>query len=172
MRKGLGHQDRRRTVPTAHISDIRAGTELVDDAVECWQPLLHQMSGVAGTEEPQTAGEQPLVVGMPADPVAAAERVNKHVVVRVAGRDGLERAAQEHRTLLVGDDHRLLGGQFEGVVVRVVGDVSAGRLIGEPLPHVPLGRSRPLCQRRRREGPCTGHRLVQTQPIAEVQHEP
>jgi hypothetical protein len=42
--------------------------ELVDHAVERGQPRVDEVGGVAGTEQPHDAGEQPLVVGVPADP--------------------------------------------------------------------------------------------------------
>jgi hypothetical protein len=124
------------------------------------------VGGVAGTEEPHDPGEEPVVVGVPADSCAGAEGVDEHVVIGVAGSDGLERAGEEDRAILVGNDHGVLGGQLVGARGRVVDDVPAGGLIGEPFAHVALGCTGPLCQRGRGDRPGVGHRLVQAQPVA------
>jgi hypothetical protein len=166
------HDDRGRAVPAADVGDGRAGPQLVDHAVERRQPLGDQVGGVAGPEEPLDPGEQPRVVGVPADPGAGAERVDDQVVVGVAGGDGLERAGQEDRAVLVGEDHGVLGGQVVGAVGRVVADVATGGLVGEPFAHVALGRAGPLRERGRGDRPGSGHRLVQAQPVAQVQQQP
>lgn len=116
------------------------------------QPLADQVGGVAGTEEPQHAGEQPAVVLVPAHAGPGAERVHEPVVIGVAGRDRLERAGQEDRAVLVGEHHGLLRGQLEGAVGRVVGDIAAGRLVAEPLPYVPFGGAGARGQRGWRHG--------------------
>ena len=71
-----------------------------------------------------------------------------------------------------GDHHGLLGGQFVRALGRVVDDVAAGGLVAEPFADVPLGGAGPLGQRGRRDRPGAGHRLVQAQPVAEVQQQP
>jgi hypothetical protein len=107
----LGHDDRGGAEPAPDVGHARPRPQLVHHPVQRGQPLAHQVGGVAGPEEPQHAGEQPVVVLPPADPGAGAERVHEQAVVGVAGRDGLEGAGQEHRALLVGDHHGLLGRQ-------------------------------------------------------------
>jgi len=128
--------------------------------------------GVTGPEEPQHAGEQPVVVLVPADPGAGAERVREPGMVGVARRDDLERAAQEDRAVLVGDHHGLLGRKLVGAVGRVVGHVAAGGLVAEPLADVPFGGAGAGGQRGRRDRPGARHRLVKAEPVADVQQQP
>ena len=167
----LRHEDRGSAEPAPHIGHARPGPQLVHHPVQGGEPLAHQVGGVAGAEEPQHAGEQPVIVLVPADPGAGAERVHEPAVVGVAGRDDLERAGQEDRAVLGGDHHGLLGRQLEGAVGRVVGHVAAGRLVAEPLTDVPFGGAGAGGQRRRRDRAGARHRLVQAEPVADVQQQ-
>jgi hypothetical protein len=94
--------------------------QLLDHSVAGRQPAVDQVGGMTWTEQPLNAGEQPLVMGMPADPGAGA------------GGDGLEGAGAKHRALLVGGHHGLLCGQLVSALGRVVGDIAAGDLIVQP----------------------------------------
>ena len=170
--EGLRHDDRGGAQPAPHVGHARPGPQLVHHPIQRGQPLAHQVRGVAGAEEPQHAGEQPVVVLVPADPGAGAECVREPGVVGVAGRDDLERAAQEDRAVLVGDHHGLLGRELVGAVGRVVGYVAAGRLVAEPLTDVPLRGTGAGGQRGRRDRPGGRHRLVEAEPVADVQQQP
>src|SRR5258708_5501161 len=66
----------------------------------------------------------------------------------------------------------MLGRQLERASRWAVGDVAAGRLVGEPLTDVSLRGPGPLSQHRRSDRPGTCHRLVQAQPVADVQQQP
>ncbi len=69
--EGLGHDDRRGTVPTSHVRDVPACFELGHHAVECRQPLGHQMGVVAGPEEAFTAFVHVVHVLVPPEAIAA-----------------------------------------------------------------------------------------------------
>jgi hypothetical protein len=168
----LRHDDRGRAEPASDVGDVRPPLQLLDHAVQGRKPLADEMGGVAGPEEPQDTGEQPVVVLLPADPRSGAERVHEDVVVGVARGDALEGAAQEHRAVLIGDHHGLLGRQLEGVVHRVVADVAACRLVAEPLTDVSLIGSGPRRERVRRDRPGARHRPVEAKAVADMQQQP
>src|SRR5258705_12717781 len=69
----LGHQDCRHAVPASDICDAPSGVELLDDTVECGQPVRHQACVVPGPEEPFGASEQARVVLSPFHACAASE---------------------------------------------------------------------------------------------------
>ena len=170
--EGLRHDDRRGAEPAPDVGHARPGPQLAHHPVQGGEPLAHQVGGVAGAEQPQRAGKQPVVVLVPADPGAGADRVREPAVVGVAGRDDLERAAQEDRAVLVGEHHGLLGRQLEGAVGRIVGHVAAGRLVAEPLTDVPFGGTGAGGQRGRGDRAGARHGLVETEPVADVQQQP
>ena len=144
--------------------------QLVRHPVEGREPGLHQVRLVAGPEQPQCPGVQPLVVGAPVDALARRERANERVVVDVAGRDRLEGTGEEHRPL-VGQHERVLGTELEGSVVGVVPDVAAGGLVAQPLADVPLVRAGALGQVGRRHRPRTRHRPVEPEAVTQVHHQ-
>ena len=166
-----GHDDGGCAEPAPDVGHARPRLQLVHHPVQGGQPVTHQVGGVAGAEQPQHAGEQPVVVISPADPGAGAERLENRPWSGRGG-DGLEGAGQEDRAVLVGDHHGLLGGQFEGAIDRVIDDVAASRLIAEPLTDVPLRGAGPRGQGRGRDWPGARHRLVEAEPVADVQQQP
>ena len=70
-----GEQDRGRAEPAADVGDLGAGPELVLHVVERGDPGRDQVGDVAGTEELLAAGEDLLVVLVPAHAAAGAERL-------------------------------------------------------------------------------------------------
>jgi hypothetical protein len=170
--EGLRHDDRGRAVPAPEVGHAGPRLQLVRHPVQGGQPLAHQVGAVAGPEEPHHAGEQPVVVFLPADPGAGAERVREQAVVGVAGGDGLVGAGQEDRAVLVRDHHGLLRGQLEGLIGRMVDDVAAGHLVAEPLADVSFGGTGARGQLRRADRPGPRHGLVQAEPVADVEQQP
>ena len=165
-----GHDDRGGPEATADVGHPGPRLQLVHHPVEGREPGLHQVRLVAGPEQPQRPGVQPLVVGAPVDALAGRERADERVVVDVAGRDRLEGTGEEHRAL-VGQHERVLGTELEGPVVGVVGDVAAGGLVAQPLADVPLVRAGALGQVGRRHRPRPGHRPVEPEAVAQVHHQ-
>ena len=110
------------------------------------QPLGDQLVAERGPEEALEADEQPGVVLVPAEALAAGVAVRQLVDGRPHRGEHLEAGGHEGRAVLVGQDQRVLGGQREGLRGRVVGHVAGGRLRGEPLAHVALGVAEPLRQ--------------------------
>src|ERR1700730_5817122 len=125
------------------------------------------MRAVARAKEPLSSGEKAMVVFVPPDSFAGSEGVRYLRHVLHGGFYNLEKAWQEHGTALVSECKRLLGGQCESAGRRVVGDESSRSLRREPLANIPLGRSRLRSDLRRghRSGP--GHRLGETDSIAD-----
>jgi hypothetical protein len=77
-------------VTAADVGDARARLELLDDAVERGQPRRDEVARVARAEEPLRALEQAVVVLVPSDAGAAAERLGDLGLVVDDGGDELE----------------------------------------------------------------------------------
>jgi hypothetical protein len=120
-------------VAAADVGDPGAGQEALVDAVQRRDPALDQVSGVAGTEEPLAALEDPVVVQVPAHADAGADRGGHHGLVADAGGGQLEGAGHERGAALVGQRERLLVGEVVATVRRVVAEISAGGLPRQPL---------------------------------------
>ena len=76
--------------------------------LERGHPFGDQVGPVAGAEEPLRAAEEAVVVLVPAHSLAGAERLQDPVLVRVEGRDQLERTEDVDGAVLVGERERLL----------------------------------------------------------------
>ena len=126
------------------------------------QPLGDEQVAERRTEEPLEADEQPRVVLVPAETLAAGVPVRQLVDGRPDRGEHLEARGHERRAVLVGQDQRVLGRQGERLRGRVVGHVAGGRLRGQPLPHVALGVAERAAPARRwccpdgPPGPATG----------------
>ena len=147
--------------PQPTSAAVATGAEPGVDAVELRDPFGHEVSLVAGAEQPLGADEETAVVFVPSDTASGAERVHERVGVDVGRHDAGEAAGQERRAVLVGERERLFGRELVGPRRRVVGDVAAGGLVVEPFAHVPLvgpglrRERRPASPVRRRPSPCT-----------------
>src|SRR5690606_6994546 len=71
---------------------------------------------------------------------------------------------------LVGENHRLLGGQFVGIAGRVVDDIATGRLAIEPFAHIALCTSGPLGDLAGSHRAGIPHRAVEAALVAEADH--
>ena len=58
----------------ADVGDARAGTKLCLRALKRWNPVLHEMCGIAVAEYPVGKPVEPRVVLFPADTLAGLER--------------------------------------------------------------------------------------------------
>ena len=81
-------------------------------------PVVDQARAVAGAEEPLGAGEQAVVVLVPADALAGAEGLGGVSSSAQALATKLESAEHERRRVLVGEQQRVLGRQGERAGVR------------------------------------------------------
>ena len=109
-REGLGHDDRRGAVAAADVRHARPRLQLLDDALERGQPAAHQVLAVAGAEEDLRAGEETVVMIVPVQARAAAERLGKAVLVGEERRQDVVRTEQVELALIVGKRHRCSGG--------------------------------------------------------------
>src|SRR5690606_41610258 len=80
---------------------------------------------------------------VPGHAIARAECVEHPVLVEPYGSGDVPRRRDENGAVLVGENHRLLGGQFVGIAGRVVDDIATGRLAIEPFAHIALCTSGP-----------------------------
>ncbi len=151
----------------ADVRDPGAGRELVEHAVERRQPGVHQVRQIAGPEKSLSAGEQVVMVLVPAKALARAEALGYLRLVLDGGRHQLKGARDERGAVFVGQGHRLLGWQPEGPRGRVVLDVAAGRLLAQPLADVALVTVGALGQLLGGDRLAVGHRLVQAELVAD-----
>ena len=166
VRVCLRHQDRRGAVAAADVGDECAALELVDDALERWQPLRHQVGVVAGAEEPLAAFVDVVDVLVPAEAVAAARALDDRRRVDHRPDRSLEQTGQIRRAARVGECDRLLGRQRVAATVRVVLHEPARRLGVQPFAHVTLGGSGALGELGRRQRSSTGQPAVQAELVA------
>jgi hypothetical protein len=110
-----------------------------------------------------------VVVLVPAHALAGPERVRETLLVGEQG--GHRRVEPEHveRAVLVGERLRLLRAQPVAVGIRVVVDVPAGGLVGQPLAHVALGGAGALRDPGRAQRARARHRLVEPELLADEQ---
>src|SRR5512132_1488831 len=165
-REGLGEQDRGGAVAAADVGHPRPGGQLVADAVEVRDPGVDQVGRVPGPEEALGALPQVGVVLAPADPAAGPERLGDPRLVLGGGGGHLEGAGHEGGAGLVGERERLLLGEQVAVAGRVVRDVAAGRLAGQPLGDVALAGGGAGGQLRRGGRAGRGQRLVEAELVA------
>ena len=166
--EGLGQHDRGRAVPASDVGDRGALVELVDDAVECRQPGVDEVGLVPGSEEPLGAAEESFVVFAVVDALPGAERLGHLRLPEVARGQHFEPAAEEHRAVLIGQDHGVFVGQLVAGGGRVERDVACCGLVVQPLADIPLGGSGGVGELGRGERPGTGHRLVQAELVTDV----
>ncbi len=170
VRKGLGHLHGRVAVAATDVGHRDAGAQLLDHAVERRQPLGQQAGAVGVAIERRHAAEQAAVVVAPGHALAAAERLERLVLVEPHRGRRVPGVRDVQRAVLVGQHQRLLRRQFVGVADRVVRDVAARRLRVEPLAHVArrAAGARSELVGAQRSG--AGHGLVQAELGAEADH--
>jgi hypothetical protein len=122
---------------------------------------------VAGAEEDLGAREEAVVVLVPVQAAAAAERLEEAVLIREERREDVVRTEHVDRALRVGERDRLLRWQRISAARGVVGDIAARGLVAEPLAHHPRLGPRPLRQLVRRRRTAVGERAVEAEPRAE-----
>lgn len=84
-------------MPATYIRNLRAALEFRDHAIECRQPLTHEMPLVARAKEALNFAKEAIAPITPAKPFAAFERLRE---LRFIGKDRGERqeaAGHEHR---------------------------------------------------------------------------
>ena len=128
----LGEQDGGGAEPAADVGDGGAGPQLVFHAVERRDPGRDQVGDVAGPEELLAAGEDVLVLLVPAQAGAGAERLGDPRLGPQRAEGQHERAGRVDAAVRVGQHERLLLGHRVGVVGRVVLDVAARGLAAQP----------------------------------------
>ena len=168
VRKRLCNQDGGRAMAATNIRDGATLLELVGDAVQLLQPVLHEVCAVAGTKEALDATEHPVIVRTPGNAFTTSKRLFESLehLERADGRAKASR--QERRTAFVGQHRRVLRRQQVGLRRGFVFDVARRALVREPLAHVAFFGPRTRCQLRRRHAATIGERLVETEPIAKM----
>jgi hypothetical protein len=71
-------------VPATYIRNLRAALEFRDHAIECRQPLTHEMPLVARAKEALNFAKEAIAPITPAKPFAAFERLRE---LRFIGKD-------------------------------------------------------------------------------------
>ena len=151
----------------AEVGDPRAPLEPGGHPVQGGDPLGQQVHEVARAEEALAAGEDVLVVLVPAVAGARAEGV-LDLGERLERTEGeLERTGEEDRSGRVGERERLLGGHRVRARGGVVLDVAAGGLSAQPLVDVArVGAGGGGERRGRRPGPRPGRGRARAAPPA------
>ena len=149
------------------VGHRRAGRQLVHDAVKRWQPGGDQVVDVAGPEEPLGAVEQVRVVLVPAESGSGAEPLfdRRHVAQHTKGE--LHAAGDEGWPILDGKRERLFRCHRVQLFGRVVVDIPASRLVGQPGPHVCRRCPGAVGQFLGRHRGAVRHRAVQAEPVAD-----
>ncbi len=117
-RERLGHQDGGGAQAAADVEHAGPGGQPGGDAVEGGQPVVDQAEAVERAEEAGHSAEQAVVVAVPGEALAGAERLGQVVGglpgggldlrLRGAGRDG--GVVGQHEGVLVGQFERRRGG--------------------------------------------------------------
>jgi hypothetical protein len=154
-------------VAAADVRHARPRLELLYHALERGKPAWHQVLPVPGAEECLGSGEQAVVVLAPGQAGAAPECFDQAVLVREERREDVVRAQQVELALFVGERDRLLrrDGVSPGRIV--VGHVTAGCLIAEPLAHHPRLGPGSLGKLRRRRGTALREGAIEAKPRTE-----
>jgi hypothetical protein len=149
------------------VGDADALAQLRVDPVEGRNPVLDEVREVARPEEARDAVEELVVVLVPADAFACAERVGE-LGEDAARRDRrLEGADDERRAVGVREHQRLLGRELVAAAAGVVIHVAGGRLRIEPLAHVALARIGVRRKPGGRHRPLRRQRAIQSEPVAD-----
>ena len=134
-------------MPAADVGDLGPALELLHHAVQRGQPFLHQMVLIACPEEARSAAEQAFAAPVPADALAGLEGIRNLRLIQKCRRDHVAERAEEHRAVLVGKRHDLLGLHREFAARRIIVDVAGCGLGREPLADITFrgaGRLRKL----------------------------
>src|ERR1700719_236420 len=90
-RECLGHQNGRRAMATADVGNGNAAFEFFANAIECRNPFVDEMGGVAWPEEALSAAEQARVMLVPADAASGLESLGDLGLIAQYGSDDFER---------------------------------------------------------------------------------
>ena len=112
-------------MPAADIGHVTASLQLLDGAIERWEPFGHQMRVVARAEEALAAVVDVVHMLVPTDSVAAASRFGDSGGVEHRAQGDLKEPRQVGGTLGIGERDRLLGRQGVAAAVGVIGDKPA-----------------------------------------------
>ena len=166
--EGLSHQDRGGSETAADIGHPDPGLEAPDEPVDGREPLTQERGAVEGRVEPVNAREQARVVLVPRETLAGGVGVGEPVHRGPDRCDHLEAGHTGCGAVIVGEHHGVLRRQAEGLRLRVVGDVSGGRLGGEPFAQVPLGQAGACGQLLAGRALDGGELPPQTEPVSQV----
>ncbi len=164
----LREQDRGRPVAAADVGDAPALGEAIAHTVQRRDPVIDEVAAVGGLEHRLGGTEDAVVVLAPRQSTVGSQRVLELRLRRPDGGHLVETGTHVHRAVLVGEHHGVLQREFVGVVVRVVLDVAAGRLVGEPFGEESLVGASAVGEIRRRDRAGAGHRPVQAETAADV----
>jgi hypothetical protein len=103
---------------------------------------------------------QPFV---PPQAFARAEGFDDMVFIEPERGSDLESRRHENGALVMHQDHALRRRQGVSLLLGIVGDIAAGRLVGEPFADIALANAGCLGKRHRRTGAEVGHLLIQTE---------
>jgi hypothetical protein len=138
VRIRLRQDDRRGSMPAAHVRHLRPSLEFLFDAFQRRNPFGHQMGVVTGTEESLRSRKEARVMLVPAHAFSRSEPFGDLRLVHERRQDDLIRARHVDRAALVGERHRLLVRQREGSRRGIVVHVAAGGVGAQPFPDVTL----------------------------------
>src|SRR3984957_7253656 len=99
------------------------------------------MRAIAGAEEALGAAEQAMIMRVPAQAFARAEGFDDLVLIEPERGRHLESRRHENGALVESQDHGLCRWQGISLLLRIVGDIAAGRLVGEPLADIALANA-------------------------------
>src|SRR5262245_11036111 len=104
----------------------------------------------------------------PCQPRPSPERKVSLVFVEPERGGDLESRRHENGTLVEHQDHRLRRRQGVSLLLGIVGDIAAGRLVGQPLADIALANAGRFGERHRRTGAEVDHRLIQAELAAHI----
>ena len=163
----LRHQYRGSAQPAADVGDLRAPGELLFHSRERRNPTAGQIRNIVGAEKTLGAVKQIMMMFMPTDSFAGAERfLDLFRIVKTRGND-LKGAGKISRTVFDRESQSLFRRQRVSPCLRVIDYITAGCVGIQPLANVPLLRSGAFRQLSRRDRSGIGHRLIKTQFVAE-----
>ena len=112
----------------ADIGNRGTRHEFVNDAIESWQPVLHEIRHKPDAEESVRTAEATAVMIVPAPPSTGAKYLNGTLMGGVLRLDLLEKPLQTSRAAFPRKYCRLLGGEREGVILRIIPDIAGRRI--------------------------------------------
>lgn len=167
FRERFGHDNGRRSVPTADICDLRSRFQFCVDAIERREPVLDEVGGVARAEELFRPAKQTVMMLLPSQPRARAKSLRHSRFVVIDRRGGVKPSGHGDRAFRIREDRLLLLAHRKTAALRLVIDIARRSLVSQPLAHVSRIKPSALGQCRGIRRPDFSQSPVKAQAVAE-----